>query len=83
MVRAMCGVQLKDRKRSSNLMLMLCLKETIYQLAMSCNVRWYGHVLRREDGHIFRRALDFEVEGLRKKGRPKRMWKEQVKEENM
>ena len=27
------------------------------------SVRWYGHVLRREDGHVGRRALEFEVEG--------------------
>ena len=31
--------------------------------------RWYGNVLRREDGHVLRRALDFEAEGQRKKGR--------------
>ena len=38
-------------------------------------VHWYGHVLRREDSHVLRRSLDFEVEGQRKKGRPKRTWK--------
>ena len=27
------------------------------------SVHWYGHVLRREDGHILRRALGIEVEG--------------------
>ena len=52
MVRAMCGVQLKDRKRSTDMMFILCLKETMDQLAMANNVRWYGHVLRREDGHV-------------------------------
>ena len=41
----------------------------------------YVHVLRREDGHVLRRALEFEVEGQRKKGRPKRTWKKQVEEE--
>ena len=45
----MCGVQLNDRKRSTDLMFMRGLKETIDQLAMACSVRWYGHVLRRED----------------------------------
>ena len=55
MVRAMYGVQLKDRKRSMNLMLMLGLNETIDQLAMASSVRWYGHVLRREDGLVLRR----------------------------
>ena len=47
---------------------MLGLNETMDQLAMANNVHWYGHVLRREDGHVLRRALDFEVEGQTKKG---------------
>ena len=34
-VRAICGVQLKDKKRSINLMFMLGLNETIDQLAMA------------------------------------------------
>ena len=68
MVRAMCGVQLKYIKRSVELM--LGLSETIDQLAKTNSVCWYGHVLRREDGQVLRRALYFEVEGQRKKGRP-------------
>ena len=83
MVRTMCGVQFKDRKRSTDLMFMLGLKETIDQLAMVNSVHWHGHMLRREDGHVLRRALEFEAEGQRKKGRPERMWKKQVDEESM
>ena len=49
---------------------------------MANSVRWYGDVLRREDGHVLRRALDFEVNGQRKKGRPKWTWKKKVKEES-
>ena len=67
MVKVMCGVQLKDRKRSTNLMLMLGLFDTMYQLAMANSVCWYGHVLRYEDGHVLRRAFDFEVDGLENK----------------
>ena len=81
-VRATCGVQLKYRKGSTDL-IMLGLKETMDHLTMANSVRWYGHVLRREDGHVLARALDFEVEGQRKKGRPKRTWKRQVEEESM
>ena len=45
---------------------------------------WYGHVLRRVDGHVMRRALDFEVEGQRKKGGlMRRTWKKQVEEESV
>ena len=82
-VRAMCGVQLKDRKRSTDLMFMLGLNETINQLAMAKSVRWHGHVLRREDGHVMRRTLDFEVECQKKKWRLKRTWKKQVEEERV
>ena len=84
MLRAMCGVQLKDRKGYADLMFMLGLKKAIDQLATAYSVRWHGHVLRehghvlREDGHvlrrenchILRRTLDYEVEGQKKKGRP-------------
>ena len=83
MVRAMSGVQLIDRKRSVVLMFMLGLKETIDQLAMANSVRWFGHILRREDGHLLRRALDFEVDGQRKKLRPKRRWKKKFEEESV
>ena len=58
-------------------------EETIDQLAMAHSVHWYGHMLRREDGHVLRRALDFEVEGQNKKGRLKRMGKKQVEEESI
>ena len=74
--------QLKDRKRSTDLMFMLGLSKTIDQPAMANSVRWYGHALRREDGHVLR-TLNFEAEGQRKKGWPKRTWKRQVEEESM
>ena len=40
-------------------------------------------MLRREDSHVLRMALDFEVEGQRKKGWTKRTWKQQVDEESV
>ena len=80
MVRAMCGVQLKDRKISTDLMFMLGLLETIDQLDMASSVRWYGHLLTREDSHVLRRALDCGVECQRKNWRPKRTWNKKVEE---
>ena len=71
-VRTMCGLQLNDRKRTKDLIPMLGLIETISHFAMANSVCWYDHVLRKEDGHVLRRALDFEVEGQRKRGRLKR-----------
>ena len=66
MVSAICGVQLRDRKRAMDLMLMLHLNGKIDQSVMVSNVRWYGDVLQREDGHVLRRILRFEVESQRK-----------------
>ena len=53
------------QKRSTDFMFMLGLKKTMGHLATANCVCWYGYVLRREDGHILRRALHFEVEGQR------------------
>ena len=50
---------------------------------MASSVHWYANVLRREDGHFLRRALNVEVECQRKKGRPKMTWKKPVEEESV
>ena len=47
MVRSMSEGQLKDRKRSKDLMLNLGLNETMDQLASANSGCWCGHVLRR------------------------------------
>ena len=67
-----------EKKRTEDLMEMLGLKETVVQVAKANGMRWYGHVLRRADGHILRKAMEFEVRGKRQRGRPKKTWKTQV-----
>jgi len=44
-------------------------------------LKWYGHVVRREDEHINRRVLDMKVEGLRARDRPKMRWSDCVTED--
>ena len=51
MVRAMCGVQLKDIKRSMDL------NKPIDQLAMAYSARWDGRMWRRKDGDVVRKVL--------------------------
>ena len=82
MVRAICGVKMMERRRTDGLMEMLGLKETVVQMAKANGVRWYGHVLRRDDGHVLRKALEFEVKGKRKQGRPRKTWRSQVEKES-
>ena len=80
MVRAMCGQKVVDRKTTEEQMDMLGLKETIDRLATANGVRWYGHVLRRDDDSVLRVAVNLEVSGKRKRGRPKKTWRKQVEE---
>ena len=42
-------------------MSLLGLKNTLDGLARASGVRWYGHVLRRDNGDVLRRALNFAV----------------------
>ena len=37
-------------------------------------LRWYGHVLRAEEGTVRKVGFDLEVSGKRPKGRPKQRW---------
>ena len=45
MVRALCVAKLME---------MLGLKETAVQMAKANGVRWYGHMLRKDDGLVLR-----------------------------
>ena len=82
MVEAMCGAKLMEKKRTEDLIEMLGLKETVVQMAKANGVGWYGHVLRRDDGHVLRKGLEFEVKGKRKLGRSKKAWKIQVEKKS-
>ena len=68
MLRAKCyQLELIEKRRSQELTSLLGLKDTLDGPTRANGVRWYGHVLRRDDGIALRRALDFEV--ARKRGR--------------
>ncbi|XP_044164468.1 uncharacterized protein LOC122948563 [Acropora millepora] len=79
-VRAMCGAIVMEKKRKEELIEMLGLKER--PVAKANRVRWYGYVLRRDDSHVLRKALEFEVRGKRRPGRPKETWKMQAENES-
>ena len=42
-------------------------------------LKWYGHVLRREDEYVGKRVMAMEVPGKRRRGRPKRRWLDNIK----
>jgi len=44
-----------------------------------CN--WIGHTLRKEVGAIEKIALDWNPQGYRRRGRPKRTWRRKTEDE--
>ena len=76
MVRAMCGEKVVDSKTTEKTISMLRLKETIDWLATANGVD--GCVPRKDDDSVLRVALDLQVSGKRKRGRPKKTWNKQV-----
>jgi len=43
---------------------------------MERRLQWYRHVMRNEEDCVVRRVMDMEVEGRRRRGRPKRRWRD-------
>jgi len=41
----------------------------------------YGHVLRKEDNDWVKKCMEYEVEGARPRGRPKKPWRQIVEKE--
>jgi len=73
-IRWMCGVKLKDRLPSKELRERLGVDDIALILQQN-RLHWYGHVLRKDDDHWVKKCMEYEVEGSRPRGRPKRTWK--------
>jgi len=80
MVRWMCGVNLQDRVPSKGLRERLWLDDIISVLQQN-RLRWYGHVLRKEDKDWVKKCMEYEIEGARPRGRPKKTWTEIVEKD--
>jgi len=80
MVRWMCGIKLKDRFPSKELRERLGIDDIALVLQQN-RLRWYGHVVRQEDDDWVKKCMEYEVVGQRPRGRPKRTWREVVRED--
>ena len=77
MIRWMCGVSLRDRKTSAELRQKMGV-EAIADVVRRGRLRWYGHVVRKEENDWVKKVMSFNVEGTRPSGRPKKTWQTTV-----
>ena len=80
MVRWMCGVALKDRKRSEDLLDRLGI-ESVAVVVRRSRLRWFGHVERMSEDNWVSACRAIEVEGSRGRGRGRKTWEECVTED--
>jgi len=76
----MCGIKLKDRFPSKELRERLG-NDTALVLQQN-RLRWYGHVLRKEDDDWVKKCMEYEVKGPRPRGPGERLSKKTVKHLN-
>ena len=44
-------------------------------------LRWYGHVLRKDENDSVTKCVDYEVEDVRHRGRRKKTWNEVIEKD--
>jgi len=80
MVRWMCGIKLQHRVPSKGLRERLGL-DVIISILQQNMLRWYRHVLRKEDSDWMKKCMEYEVEGARPRGKRKKTWREIVEKD--
>jgi len=76
----MCGIKTTDRFSSSELKGRLGIDGLVTVIERH-RLRWYGHVLQKDENDWVKKCLDFEVEGVKPRGRPKKTWSEVKKKD--
>jgi hypothetical protein len=80
MLRYMTGVSLRDRVPSEEVARRCGLPQVV-DILRARRLRWFGHVQRRNGNEALAVVRDWEVEGRRPRGRPRKTWQKTVEED--
>ena len=80
MMRRMCGVSLKKHLSNEALRGKLGI-DCVSDLVRRSRLRWFGHVVRKDDQQWVRKCMDFKVDGSAGRGRPRKSWLECVNDD--
>ena len=80
MLRFVMGVTKKDKIRNEYIRSTVKV-ERLEMKMREGRLRWYGHVMRRDQEYVGRKMIEMELPGKRKRGRPKKRFLDVVKED--
>lgn len=80
MLRGILGVSRREHIRNEEIRRRLNVTP-IDIILRSGRLRWFGHVYRRDDSSEIKKALEMRLPGRRRRGRPRKRWREQIRED--
>ena len=80
MLRFAMGVTRKDKIRNEHIRSTVKV-ERLGMKVREGRMRWYGHVMRRDQEYVGRKMMEMELSEKRRRGRPKRRFLDVVKED--
>ena len=80
MLRFAMGVTRKDKIRNEHIRSTVKI-ERLGMKMREGRLRWYGHVMRRDQEYVGRKMIKMELPGKRRSGRPKKRFLDTVKED--
>ena len=80
MLRFAMGVTRKDKIRNEYIKSTVKI-ERLEMKMREGRLKWYGHVMRRDQEYVGKKMMEMELPGKRKRGRPKRRFLDVVKED--
>ena len=80
MLRFAMGVTRKDKIRNEYIKSTVKVERLGLKMRES-RLRWYGHVMRKDQEYVGRKGIQMELPGKRRRGRPKRRFVDVVKED--
>ena len=80
MMRRMCGVSLKRHLSNEALRGRLGI-DCVSDLVRRSRLRWFSHVVRKDDQQWVKKCMDFKVDGSAGRGRPRKSWLECVNDD--
>ena len=80
MLRFTIGVTRKDKIRNKYIRSTVKVRRLGMKMREG-RLRWYGHIMRRDQEYVGRKMMEMELPGKRRRGRPKRRFLNVVKKD--